>query len=80
MVCLVWAPNFPNLNPIERVWYLIKDVVQKTNPRPTTVPSLEEAIKTVWNNYDIDILNKLVESMPDRIAAAIEAHGENTRY
>ena len=80
MTSLTWPPNSPDLNPIEHIWYLIKGVIQKMNPRPMTIPSLKEAITKAWNEYDLDIMNKLVESMPDRIFAVIKAHGGNTKY
>jgi len=80
MVSLTWLPNSPDLNPIELVWYLIKGVVQKMNLQPMTLPSLKDAIKKVWDEYDLDIMNRLVESMPDRIAAVVEAGGGNTKY
>lgn len=80
MVSLTWPPNSPDLNPIEHVWYLIKGIIQKMNPRPTTLPSLKDAIKKAWDEYDLDTMNRLVESMPDRITAVIKAHGGNTKY
>lgn len=80
MDSLTWPPNSPDLNPIEHIWYLIKMIVQKMNPRPTTLPSLKDAIKKAWDEYDLDIMNRLVESMPDRIEAVIKAHGGSTKY
>jgi transposase len=80
IVSLTWPPNSPDLNPIEHAWYLIKCVVQKMNPRPMTLPSLKEAIKKAWEEYDMDIMDRLVGSMPDRIAAVIKAHGGSTKY
>jgi len=80
MVSLEWPPNSPDLNPIEHLWYLIKGVVQKMDPRPMTLPSLKDAIKKAWDEYDPDIMDRLVESMPARIAAVISAHGGNTKY
>jgi hypothetical protein len=80
MVTLTWPPYSPDLNPIEHVWYLIKGVIQKMNPRPMTLPSLKDAIQKAWDNYDMYIMDRLVESMPARIAAVIEARGGNTKY
>jgi transposase len=80
METLVWPPNSPDLNPIEQVWYHIKTIIQKMTPRPMTVPSLKEAINRAWSEFDVNILNRLVESMPDRIAAVMEAKGGNTKY
>jgi hypothetical protein len=80
VVSLKWPPNSPDLNPIEHVWYLIKNIIQKMNPRPMTLPSLKDAIKKAWDEYDLDTMNRLVESMPARIAAVIKARGGNTKY
>jgi transposase len=80
METLAWPPFSPDLNPIEHVWYLIKGVVQKMKPRPMTLPSLKDAIRKAWLEYDHNIMNRLVESMPSRIAAVIEVRGGNTKY
>ena len=80
MTSLTWPPNLPDLNSIKHVWYLIKGIIQKMNPRPMTIPSLKEAITKACNEYDLDTMNKLVESMPDRIFTVIKAHGGNTKY
>jgi transposase len=80
IVSLPWPPNSPDLNPIENIWYLLKASIQKMNPRPMTLPKLKDAIKKAWNKCDVEIMNRLVESMPDRIAAVIEAQGGSTKY
>jgi transposase len=80
MVSLTWPPNSPDLNPIEHIWYLLKGVIQKANPRPMTLPDLKDTIQKAWDEYNMDIMDRLVESMPARIAAVIEAHGGNTKY
>jgi transposase len=80
MVSLTWPPFSPDLNPIEHVWYLIKCIIQKMDPRPMTLPALKDAIQKAWNEYDQDIMNRLVESMPNRIAAVVQARGGNTKY
>lgn len=77
---LQWPPNSPDLNPIEHVWYIFKNVIQKMTPRPMTVPDLTKALSKVWDELDVNILNRLVESMPNRLAAVIEAKGGNTKY
>ena len=30
---LQWPPNSPDLNPVEDVWQILKDYVEKKNPR-----------------------------------------------
>jgi transposase len=77
---LQWPPNSPDLNPIEHIWYILKTTIQKMEPRPMTIPSTIAAIRKAWNKLDVNILNNLVESMPDRLAAVIQAKGGNTKY
>ena len=45
-----------------------------------TLPDLKDTIQKAWDEYNMDIMDRLVESMPARIAAVIEAHGGNTKY
>jgi transposase len=80
MVTLTWPPYSPDLNPIEHVWYLIKCVIQKMNPRPMSIPSMKAAILKAWDEYNVDVMDRLVDSMPARIAAVIKARGGNTKY
>jgi hypothetical protein len=42
--------------------------------------ALEEALKLAWEAIPSDFFDKLVESMPDRIQACIEAKGWHIKY
>ena len=77
---LEWPPNSPDLNLIEHVWYILKISIKKMAVRPRTVPDLVKAIQKAWNEIDEDILNKLVESLPNRLADVIKVKGGNTKY
>jgi len=50
------------------------------NPWPMTLPTLKEYIKKTWDEYNQDIIDRLVESMPARTAAMIEACCGNAKY
>ena len=80
MVSLEWPPNSPDLNPIEHIWYLLKVTIQNMQHRPKTALDLAVAIKKVWEELNENVFNRLVESMPSRIAAVINAKGGNTKY
>ena len=80
MVSLEWLSNSPDLSPIEHIWYILKVMIQKMTPQPMTVPDVMAALRKAWEELDERVMNNLVESMPDRLAAVIEAKGGNTKY
>ena len=74
-----WPGNSPDLNPIENCWRLVKERVAARNP--TSSASLIDAIKHVWvSEVSEDLLKRLVESMPTRIQACLQAKGRHTKY
>jgi hypothetical protein len=46
----------------------------------TIYSSLKKAIREAWDKLNDATLNKLVESLPDRLATVMKAKGGNTRY
>jgi hypothetical protein len=73
-------PNSPDLNPIEGVWHELKKRIRAHRPIPTTVEKLKAACNQVWEDLDIEDINKYVRSMPARVSAVLEAKGGHTRY
>jgi len=76
---LEWPGNRPELNPIENFWTELKNrVVEK---HPTSLPSLIKTIKTSWVlDMPTELCRNLIESMPRRIRAVLEAKGGHTKY
>lgn len=76
---LAWPGNSPDLNPIENCWALLKRFVAKKNTK--TKEGFKQAIKEVWQNeITTEYCQKLINSMPARIAAVITARGGHTKY
>ena len=73
-----WPAYSPDLNPIENVWFLMKNEVEKKRPKNLT--DLENIIRVVWNDLDIEMLKSKIRSMGNRVKKCIEANGETIKY
>ena len=71
-------PYSPDLNPIENLFSIVKKKLR--GRRFTSDQDLFDAASQAWNTIPIDMLINLVDSMPDRINAVIEANGWQTKY
>lgn len=77
---LEWPPQSPDLNPIEHLWNEIDRRLRQSFTGIHTQDQLWDAIQTIWAEMDIEFLNKLIESMPERINDVILARGGYTRW
>jgi len=73
-------PASPDLNPIENVWFLLKDRLNKRYPRPQGLEEMGQAIREEWEGISEAHLLRFVDSMPERIQAIIAASGGHTRW
>jgi transposase len=76
---LVWPANSPDLNPIENIWMILKDGVQKKH-RPKDLEDMWSSVEAEWIAIPYSKLESLVVSMPTRIEAVLAARGGETRY
>lgn len=77
---LVWPPHSPDLNPIENLWANVKQRVDERHLTIANKAGLWEAIEVEWEATPVDYCRSLVESMPHRIQAVLDAHGGYTKY
>jgi hypothetical protein len=70
----------PDMNPIEHVWKELKTRINNRPVRPTTLEDLWKALQEEWTKIDLDFINNLVDSMPNRVQAVLEAKGGATKY
>jgi len=67
------------VNPIENLWALLKKKVAKRGPinKNALIKAIQEECKKIPEYYD---LNQLIQSMPRRLNAVLDAKGHHTKY
>jgi transposase len=78
LVLLEWPSNSPDLNPIEHLWDELDRMIPKSKRK--NMKDFEAALLEAWASIGQDVIHKLIESMPRRLAAVIKARGYHTRY
>jgi ketohexokinase/beta-glucosidase len=78
---IFWPAKSPDLNPIETLWDKMKDWIQARYPEiHRSYPKLKAAVIEAWNSITYKLIEELIQSMPARCKAVIEAGGWHTRY
>ena len=75
---LNWPANSPDLKPIEILWGIVKRKMRYA--RPNNAEELKAAIRATWASITPQECHRLIDSMPRRIAAVIQAKGAPTKY
>ncbi len=70
--------NSPDLNPIENLWGIVKRKMRYA--RPNNAEELKATIRATWALITPEQCHRLIDSMPRRIAAVIQAKGAPTKY
>ncbi|KZF19611.1 hypothetical protein L228DRAFT_250657 [Xylona heveae TC161] len=73
-----WPPYSADLNIIENVWRILKQRVKRWKAR--TEEELKNAILVEWDTISQEEINKLVESVPQRIRKMYERQGNHTGH
>lgn len=77
---LDWPSKSPDLNPIENLWGILVRDVYRNGKQYNSVPELKEAILKAWVKVEKATLQKLIDSMPNRIYEVISNKGNSTKY
>lgn len=79
-----WPAYSSDLN-LDAVWNKMKDYIESHYPdlpggRQYTYDQLRSIVQEAWDPISIELLTELLNSMPDRCLAVIEAEGGHTKY
>lgn len=71
-------PQSPDLNPIENLWAIMK---QELNKDPAcSLDDLKEKLADIWYNLDVAVVRKTVMSMAGRLDSVVQQKGGHTKY
>ena len=73
-----WPSNSPDLNPIENMWQIMKNNVEKRNPQG--VEELTQFMKEEWDAISEEVVNNLVSSMRTRCDLVSRENGDRIFY
>ncbi|GBN71093.1 Transposable element Tc1 transposase [Araneus ventricosus] len=75
-----WPPNSPDLNPMEHIWDVMERRLRAQTPPCPNISTLRDRCLDIWYNLSPVMYQKLVASMPTRVAAVLKVKGGATRY
>ena len=77
---MVWPPQSADLNPIEHLWHHLKIKLGEYERPAAGIAELWERTQKEWNNIPVSVCQNLIESMPRRVQAVLQAKGGYTKY
>lgn len=80
MEVLQWPAQSPELNPIEHLWFYLKQQLAAYETEPQSIQALWERVEAEWNKIPTQTCLNLIESMPRRVAAVLKAKGGYSKY
>ena len=58
----------------------MKDIIEKNFEEVSSVAEMKRIVRSMWENFKDKQLNKLILSLPERMAAVIAVKGNTIRY
>ena len=84
IVCFKIPPRSPDLNPIENVFHLVKKKLNKDAIEQKIISENYEEftarVLNTLNNFDQQIIDNIIKSMPKRIKSIKERKGQRLKY
>ncbi|GBM07954.1 Transposable element Tc1 transposase [Araneus ventricosus] len=70
-----WLPNSPDFNPMEPIWDAMERQLTAQTPPCPNISTLRDRCLDIWYTLSPVMYQKLVASMPRRVAAILKAKG-----
>ncbi len=81
MEILDWPPQSPDLNPIENIWAIIKDLIWKRRHYIDNLEDLKSEIETIfYSDYIRKIIKNCYASLKSRFEEGIKMAGAPINY
>ena len=81
VILIDWPAFSPDLNPIETLWNKMKDWLQIHYPEyKCSYEELRRRVQEAWDAIGEDLLEELVDTMPERCQDVINANGMYTKW
>ena len=75
-----WPAQSPDINPIEHLWWYLKQRLDEYENPPKSLQELWECCEVEWEKIPKEVCQNLIESMPRRVAAVLKAKRGHTKY
>ena len=73
-----WPSNSPDINPIENMWSIFKQRVEKR--KPSNIDELDQFLHEEWKKVDMTVISNLVHFLKSRCLVIIDSKGERIDY
>ena len=70
----------PDLNPTENLWDMLEKTLRSSMTQSSSIRDLGKILMQLWTDMNVVTLYKLIETMPWRMHAVINAKGGPTKY
>lgn len=77
---LDWPAQSPDLNPIEHLWFYLKNKLSDYEESPASMHGLRSRLIQEWQEIPKEVCVNLIKSMPKRISAVLKSRGGYTKY
>jgi transposase len=84
---LPWPPYSPDLNPIEHVWFLVRDYLNKhylelseMGKSDAAYQSFYDHLDEAWNAIPQETIDNLIKGVTKRLQHVVDAQGWHTKY